>query len=108
MKNQRLTSRLTVGKKEGYSLVLSLSHLCLIFPLEVSKISEDGRRGSFCLKKESSSYPLEEWFDLFQSTTTYRIQQVVLGEEASPFLAVAQLIDKKITHGKLELEFYFQ
>ncbi len=108
MKNQRLTSRLTVGKKEGYSLVLSLSHLCLIFPLEIFKVSEDGCRGSFFFKKEHSSYPLQEWFDLFQSTASYRIQQVVLGEEASPFLAVAQLIDKKIAMGKLELEFYFQ
>jgi len=108
LKNQRFTrEELTVENKKGYSLILSLSHLSLIFPLEIQNISADGKTGSFCFKKECSSYPLQEWYDLFQSTASYRIQQVILGEEASPFIAAVELIDKKITQGKLELEFYF-
>lgn len=99
-----MTRKLTSEKKEGYSLLLYLSHLCLIFPLELRGVLEDGMSGSFFLKREGSTYSLGEWLELFQSTANYRLQRVVLGEDLPPFSAAAELLDKKISEGGLELE----
>lgn len=93
-----------VSKEEGFSLLLYLSHLCLVFPLKVVNFQEGQKKGSFLLKRDKDNFSLEEWMSVFKFTLPYRLQALVLGEEKTPFSFSVKLVGKSVVGGELLLE----
>lgn len=106
-KEDLIAKPLEQGKSRCFSLLMYFSHLCLVFPAEVSSLSEDKKTASFFVSVKEDDYTLGEWLDVFRFNFPYKLQSVLFGEEKEPFSLSAKLTDKKILDGKLSLEFCF-